>query len=269
MSILLLGDPHLQSNAVPVLDAEYDDIEFVILVGDLVDRGCRNPAAGVAMLESLVDAIAPVGFVTGNHDYPYRERLSAVDQVTDLAAEDAVVCGARFVGNGCQQFDAGPEVPYLAPPFDGDRSLVDRWLEAYRQGETDTISSTGAAISVEDVPSDGLSAYDTRRSAVEARSDTDDESIVLVSHLPPFDTPLDLITNSRSRLQGKHWGSIAIRHLLRHQPLSLCLSGHIHGSAGVETVEQTVAVNAGYRRAWLIDGLTDHPRVAEVDIQYE
>ena len=63
--------------------------------------------------------------------------------------------------------------------------------------------------------------------------------IVLVVHQPPFHTVAD-----RANV-GRHVGSRAIRSFIReHKPL-LCLTGHIHEGAGMDTLEETTIVNPG------------------------
>ncbi len=62
---------------------------------------------------------------------------------------------------------------------------------------------------------------------------------VLVSHMPPYSTKLDVIRS------GAHVGSRALREYIeRAQPL-LCLCGHIHESPGIDRIGRTVLINAG------------------------
>jgi len=62
--------------------------------------------------------------------------------------------------------------------------------------------------------------------------------LVLVSHQPPRDTHCDLARSG-------HVGSTAIRAaILRHQP-DLVLCGHIHESAGTDTLGRSRIVNPG------------------------
>ncbi|HYA35723.1 MAG TPA: metallophosphoesterase [Candidatus Binataceae bacterium] len=62
---------------------------------------------------------------------------------------------------------------------------------------------------------------------------------LMVCHTPPFDTKCDRIAS------GKAVGSIAARKFIEeHQPAA-CISGHIHESAGVDTIGVTKVFNAG------------------------
>jgi Icc-related predicted phosphoesterase len=62
---------------------------------------------------------------------------------------------------------------------------------------------------------------------------------LMVCHTPPADTATDRIGS------GEHVGSAAVRAFIeRHQP-QVCLTGHIHESAGTDRIGRTTIVNAG------------------------
>jgi len=63
--------------------------------------------------------------------------------------------------------------------------------------------------------------------------------LIMVCHTPPFETKCDRIAN------GKAVGSPAARRFIEeHQP-DVCISGHIHESAAVDTIGRTIVLNAG------------------------
>jgi Icc-related predicted phosphoesterase len=62
---------------------------------------------------------------------------------------------------------------------------------------------------------------------------------ILVSHTPPFRTQTDRLAN------GSHVGSIAVRTFIEQQQPALCLTGHIHESAGQDTIGRTLVLNPG------------------------
>ncbi len=65
------------------------------------------------------------------------------------------------------------------------------------------------------------------------------ENFILVSHTPPFQTETDKLSN------GSHVGSTAVRKFIeQHQPL-LCMTGHIHESAGQDYIGRTLVLNPG------------------------
>jgi len=62
---------------------------------------------------------------------------------------------------------------------------------------------------------------------------------ILVAHSPPYGTATDRLAN------GRHVGSTAVLHYIeQHQPL-LCLTGHIHESAGEDSIGRTRILNPG------------------------
>ena len=65
---------------------------------------------------------------------------------------------------------------------------------------------------------------------------------IMVPHMPPKDTKLDIIS------AGVHVGSQSVRDfILKHKP-DIVLSGHIHEARGSDKIENTVAFNAGMFR---------------------
>jgi hypothetical protein len=73
---------------------------------------------------------------------------------------------------------------------------------------------------------------------------------VLVSHEPPYDTQADRAHD------GTHVGSRAVREYVARQQTALCLCGHIHESAAVDCLGDTVVLNPGPARdrryAWAV-----------------
>ena len=65
---------------------------------------------------------------------------------------------------------------------------------------------------------------------------------IMVPHMPPKDTKIDIIT------AGAHVGSQSVRDfILKHKP-DIALSGHIHEARGSDTIKNTLAFNAGMFR---------------------
>jgi Icc-related predicted phosphoesterase len=65
---------------------------------------------------------------------------------------------------------------------------------------------------------------------------------IMVPHMPPKDTKIDIITT------GAHVGSQSVRDfILKHKP-DIALSGHIHEARGSDTIKNTLAFNAGMFR---------------------
>ncbi len=85
-----------------------------------------------------------------------------------------------------------------------------------------------------------VKAEEARRLLAVGRAELQGQAVrVLVSHAPPRGTKLD-----RS-FTGLHVGSAEVRDFLLSDRTSLCLCGHIHESAGEDTVGSTLCVNLG------------------------
>jgi Icc-related predicted phosphoesterase len=84
--------------------------------------------------------------------------------------------------------------------------------------------------------------------------------LVLISHSPPRDTKTDLA------FIGEHVGSRSLREFIEKEHPRVVLCGHIHESAGVDTMNSTVIVNPGPAR----DGhyaIVDTDKGVEVALQ--
>ncbi len=70
--------------------------------------------------------------------------------------------------------------------------------------------------------------------------------IIFLTHNVPYNTKIDLITNKKSDLYGKHWGSMLAKDIVKkHQPL-VCIGGHMHEHHTATRVGKTVCINAGF-----------------------
>jgi uncharacterized protein len=65
---------------------------------------------------------------------------------------------------------------------------------------------------------------------------------IFVPHAPPYGTRLDVIRS------GRHVGSTAVRAFVEKRQPDLVICGHIHESAGVDTIGRTRMVNCGSAR---------------------
>lgn len=63
--------------------------------------------------------------------------------------------------------------------------------------------------------------------------------LLMICHTPPFDTNCDRI------MSGKPVGSTAARRFIEEFKPDVCISGHIHESAGVDEIGPTRILNAG------------------------
>ena len=67
----------------------------------------------------------------------------------------------------------------------------------------------------------------------------DARPLLMVCHTPPFETRCDRIAG------GRAVGSTAARRFIEEIKPDVCISGHIHESAGVDTIGPTTILNAG------------------------
>jgi Icc-related predicted phosphoesterase len=66
------------------------------------------------------------------------------------------------------------------------------------------------------------------------------KKVVVVSHIPPFNTKLDDI--------GEHVGSTSLRKILEKKQPDLCICGHIHETFGLEDkINKTKVINPGQK----------------------
>lgn len=72
-----------------------------------------------------------------------------------------------------------------------------------------------------------------------AATDTSDMPIILVAHMPPYDTEVDKLHD------GTHVGSPALREFIENIQPPLCLTGHIHEAKGEDTIGSTLIINPG------------------------
>ncbi len=73
----------------------------------------------------------------------------------------------------------------------------------------------------------------------------DPRRTVFVSHVPPFGSGLDLISNRKSPLSGYHVGSVLVREIIRDFRPKLVVSGHVHESHGRKRMGKTTVINIG------------------------
>lgn len=65
------------------------------------------------------------------------------------------------------------------------------------------------------------------------------EPCILITHQPPFNTLNDTTAN------GTHAGSRSIRQFIEQVQPMICITGHIHEGAGIDTIGNTQVINPG------------------------
>ena len=79
--------------------------------------------------------------------------------------------------------------------------------------------------------------YATLRAGYESVRDV--RPLLMICHTPPYDTKCDRI------MSGRLVGSTAARRFIEEVKPEVCISGHIHESAGVDKIGPTKILNAG------------------------
>ena len=70
--------------------------------------------------------------------------------------------------------------------------------------------------------------------------------VIFLSHNVPFNTPIDMILDTRSPRYGYHFGSLLAREMIdKHQPL-VCVGAHMHEHFTSHQMDKTTAINAGF-----------------------
>jgi uncharacterized protein len=79
--------------------------------------------------------------------------------------------------------------------------------------------------------------YATLRAGYEAVNEV--RPLLMICHPPPYNTKCDRL------MSGKPVGSTAVRQFIEEVKPEVCISGHIHESAGVDQIGATKILNAG------------------------
>lgn len=140
-----------------------------------------------------------------------------------------------------------PDVPVLAVPGNCDGTEVSRYLEdmdmtvdgLVRDVDGCRVYGIGGALQGPAHTPRELTERDFE-DQLERLADNDGlEGGILVSHQPPAKTKLD------KALGFRHVGSRAVRSFIERTRPILCLTGHIHESAGQDILGNTVIINPG------------------------
>jgi len=75
-----------------------------------------------------------------------------------------------------------------------------------------------------------------------------EKNLIYVTHWPPYNTKLDVVRNTDSKMNGKHIGFEPFSDIDREYAPLLHLCGHMHEYQGKTKIRETVVVNPGYGR---------------------
>ncbi len=69
---------------------------------------------------------------------------------------------------------------------------------------------------------------------------------ILLTHNVPFGTPIDKIVNPASPRNGRHYGSLVARDLIRKHAPAVAIGGHMHEHHATHRMGKTIALNTGF-----------------------
>ncbi len=251
MKFLVLSDIHGKEENLDKLDAEFEAADAVLFAGDFVTDVSEREKA-LAILEKLDKKSKCLYAVTGNCDEP-----SFLDE---LEKRDVSVQGAMIFRDGLAFAGAGGGTKFTGTtPNERDEEEImadlqmvsDRSAEyeEYTFDETDEKGEDGE--SEKEYDDKDFEAEETEEIEESAESvsessgaETEEEpvhwdNLICIVHNPPKDTKVDTIS------AGIHVGSALYRQFIEtYQPL-VCVSGHIHESAAIDTIGNTTLINPG------------------------
>lgn len=128
-----------------------------------------------------------------------------------------------------------------------DPAPVDEWLESEElnlDGQSRSFGEFSLVGLGGSLPCPGTTPHEHTEEEMavlleKAFQQKESQHTILVSHQPPFKCAVD-----KSSGAG-HVGSRSVREAIQKEKPLLCLSGHIHESAGVDTLKETTLVNPG------------------------
>ena len=206
MHLLILSDIHGDFSRAGKIEEEFKKADVVLFAGDF--SKLFKTETGLPILNEVMEKNE--NLLAGLHS---RDTYRLIHVLKELEKKDVSVQGELVFRDGLFFAGAGG-----ALKFTGDT--------ANERDEDDLMSDL-------QVVRDRFAEY--QDSETPGRWN----NLVLIVHQPPKDTKLDKIT------AGIHVGSSALTEFIKeYQPL-LLVSGHIHESAAIDTLGNTVMINPG------------------------
>jgi Icc-related predicted phosphoesterase len=248
------------------------DVDAVVIVGDLTHRA---NTADIELAQEFIkqfDSDTPVIYIPGNHDHvpmpskvvePFTASWSGHQLVREF--EDTTV-----VGFGCEQRSLSPAIDQCAfPAIDprkaskGDRRYaadqIATELEAACLDVVRGMSTPREAAGSLGIQDTNLSEFIRGVERVETQYDQladlleDQTDVLLVTHVPPFNTSFDrhhAVGTREADRESLHVGSIATKLAIQEHDVFAALSGHSHtfGYDPEDGAEgRTFCLNLGFR----------------------
>lgn len=252
MKFLVLSDIHGSEENLDKLDAEFEAADAVLFAGDFVTDTSETEKA-LAILEKLDKKSKCLYAVIGNCDNPsFLEEL----EKRDVSVQGAMIFrdglafagaggGTKFTGTTPNERDEEEIMADLQMVSDRSAEYEEYTFdEIDEKGESDGETENDGEYDDEDFEEEEFAenAENSAGAGTETAEDAEPvhwDNLICVVHNPPKDTKVDKIS------AGIHVGSALYRQFIEtYQPL-VCVSGHIHEAAAIDTVGNTTLINPG------------------------
>lgn len=258
MKCLVIGDLHLDSPNEQIETPEtWQDYDVIVTVGDVLEtqKGQEQRCEFFNRLDEI--GISTV-VVPGNHDFPYYpEIIDEFPNVQSINGTAVEINDWSFYGLGSDRFDDGAEIRYMEFPELADADLNPARFEQRVEDIVLNRASVDELIRNERRVgrlAESIKLYEGRLTTLnDLARELETEKTCLVTHLPPFGSDIDKLSNRSPRYPGQHLGSIAVRtHLRRFSP-SYNFCGHIHEGEGIIELNGSICLNAGERSIYSVE----------------
>ena len=207
MNILAISDVHAKENSGLYDYLEKNDIDILIISGDITNFG------PLEFVEEFFDKLAKFDIMTiaipGNCD---------PEGVVEKIDESDAICLHNFVlENGnivCYGFGGSNPTPFNTPGEMDEKTLYNSIKSVMDSKEIDSVKEHSDKFPYGKIP-------------------------ILVTHAPPKDTACDKIED------GAHVGSESVRKIIEEYKPRLNLCGHIHEARSFDMIGDTVIANPG------------------------
>jgi Icc-related predicted phosphoesterase len=248
------------------IESRWNQYDVILVTGDLLDVTISDDAIVNGFRGPFDDVPVPAFLVPGNHDFEQYRQLVDPSSLESLHRERTSVRNWDLLGLGSEIFDEGPEIrteqELSAEQHHQLRSKIhsEAWHEEPFE-EDDVLSEVPISAA-------GEERYrDQYESLQRLYRDSTHDNRILLTHAPPYNTPLDEREMHDGEGGIRPWGSLAIRNFLAESKIAVHACGHIHESAGYGRVEGTFCVNPGHRQAYALDLDDDQQKITPVELE--
>ncbi|MGD0074158.1 MAG: metallophosphoesterase [Candidatus Binataceae bacterium] len=211
MKIVSFGDVHMATRNLDRMSEQLRDTDLIIISGDLTNFGGADDAAKV-----IADARRALA------------RESAIG--AGAAARNDAANRLLALSGNLDQRDVIPFLEREGVALHGRGMVIDGLAIFGCGGSNITPFKTPTEFTEEELTATLERGY----REVEGR-----RPLLMVCHTPPYDTKCDRIVS------GAPVGSAAVRRFIERVKPEVCITGHIHESAGVDRIGPTTILNAG------------------------